>query len=364
VVQTIARCKSCGLPIMASENMEWLPDGTIMTRRLKGVRLVVLDQEMTARIMGALASQERGDLKAQIKGATRYVVGKMFSGLIGKLPRYDVVKKRLLEAMEGFSLLLGMGRMEVERLAPAQEGRILLKKPFDLCLATAVIMGVLEETDRCFYAFEHEREGRSDYRLTLEAVEEGAYSPDPFAWLPIQYQGRKGSFDMERCRDCGLPLAVREFVWDELSGTVNIGGGRCRVGFLPWYITAVMAHMAGCEEAGGYAALLEEASCLSALSALQSMEGGAGNAYIGEPDLWKRPHGDKRRLAGEVLAVRGWGMVEEFEMGAREWKMTVKNPVDAALVAGWLRALYTFTLGREPRLKVTEDIDVARCVLK
>jgi hypothetical protein len=42
-------------------------------------------------------------------------------------------------------------------------------------------------------------------------------------------------------------------------------------------------------------------------------------------------------------------------MGDEGWRVTVINPVDNALIAGWLRALYTVAEGREMRVRVKED---------
>jgi hypothetical protein len=94
------------------------------------------------------------------------------------------------------------------------------------------------------------------------------------------------------------------------------------------------------------AAVVEEAVYRTTVRSLQD---GADDAYEGgdlPPDA-----GGNRRMC-ERMSVRGWGEVISSRFDGGEWRIEVADPVDDAIIAGWLRAIYTRAMGREPRLEV------------
>lgn len=352
MVQTLVRCGSCGLPGKLAENLEWSSDGVIISRQPAGVRLAMLDVETMDRLYHGLIAEGLRDFYLNEKGATRYLVGELFSGLIGEISRYDNIKKRVLKTMEDFSLLLGMGRIEVERFAPKQKGTLVLKKPFNLCLVMACIAGIMEGVDGCCYTSIHTDLGGEAFHLTLDASEDDDYRKDSFKWLSRGLEAAECAGTLGRCDLCGLPLALKDFRWDELYGVVEEGAQARRVGLLPYYTLAVMGKMASETRKENTAGLIEEAFYISTL---ERIEGGAGNAPQG-PESLEVPGEDGP--SGDIwnaLRIRGWGAASEVRIGEREWRVTIVNPIDVSLLAGWLRALYSVSMGREPRLSVIEE---------
>lgn len=354
MVQTLARCRYCGLPGKVAENMVWYPNGTIVLRRSKGLRVAILDIETMRDIHAALEAEMGADaLWVTVRNATRFITGKSLAGLKGKLSRYGVIKKRVLEAIEDHSLLLGMGRIEVEKFTPAMGGAMLLRRPFDIEIATAGITGVLEEVDHCPYKYGLSEGGEDSYRLLLELAEVDDYDAQSLRGIPFFMRATTGGEKAAVCNQCGLPSSVAELQWDELYGTVDAGAGGRRVAFIPGYIISALTHHKSASDEGRCRRLVEEAVYVSAR---RSFEGGPADAYEGERLL---PREGSSSAAWERLRVRGWGAVVEESIAEEGWRVTVLNPVDKALIAGWLRALYTVTVGREAQVEVREEPPVS-----
>lgn len=352
MVQSLARCRSCGLPGMLSENVDWPSNGTMLLKRFKGMRMAMLDAAAMDRLYEGITAEEGPETFYRMeKGATRFMAGRYLSGLKGKVSRYGVIKKRVLEGMEELSLLLGMGRIEMERFTPAQGGSMLLRKPINVQLLTAGITGVLEEMDRCLYRPGHESQGENTFRLRLDAAEGGDYDRDFFKGRPLGSPAIANGGKLGRCNTCGLPSALRGFRWDEIYGVVEAGAAHRRLALLPLYTLAVMGVMAYGRKGYGTRGLIEEAVYSSTL---ERLEGGESDAYDGEnPGTLKG--GIPAEGTWDALQVRGWGVASGFQAEGKGWRVTVTNPVDVNLLAGWLEALYTFAREREPRISVAEE---------
>jgi len=310
------------------------------------MRLALLDAQTMDNIQRDLASGVGGDacMMAE-KEATRIVTGSLLAGIKGRLTRYGAIKKRALEDMEEYSLLLGMGRIEMERFTPGEGGALKLHKPFDLMVTAAGVTGALEEMDRCRYRTSISSLGEHDYRLVLEVSE----SEDPEVSLsePSSWHGRGGE-KVRGCSLCGLPLAFSQLLWDELYGTVEAGIQGRRVAFLPAYMLSVLARLGKGEVEGGQAGLVERAVYASTVNGL---ERGRDDAYESTAIV---PRNGNARIAWGSMAMRGWGEVVGGALRGREWRIDVLDPVDMGLVAGWLRALYTLATGEDTATRIEE----------
>ncbi len=350
MVQTLARCRSCGVPVRIAECLEWQPGGEITIRRAKPLRLALLDARTMDDIVAGVTSVAGEDACVEAKkAATRTAAGRFVTGIRGKLSRYGAVKKRVLEAMESYSLLLGMGRIEVERLTPGEGGSLILRRPFEKGMVMAGIAGLLEEMDRCRYTGSLSVTGDDVYRLDL-AVDE---SRGPVAGSPHEEalfrETRHGGAGYESCRLCGLPLSISPFLWDELYGVVDAGAGGRRVAFVPAYVLDTLGRLVRGEGDKGTEAFIEEAVFASTLG---SLAGGTKDAYEGAGLLAGESCG---KAALDIMRTRGWGAVAGDSLDGGEWRVEILDPVHDALVAGWLRAVYTVALGKEPKVEVREE---------
>ena len=349
MVQTLTRCRSCGLPKSLVEMVEWQPGGTMAFKRFTAVRLALIDEGFYDRMYGALSQREsQGDggvFESQRKAA-RYVSGKVLKGLKSRVIRYSVVMKRALETMERYSLLFGMGRIEVERIKIEAGGSILLKMPFNRYLLSAGIIGVLEQIEGRAYTHTMSQMGEDVFRLDLDIREDDDYREEDLETIDLLAPVATGEKGLERCQQCGAPSALASYDWDEIYGVIEDSRYGGRLGFVPCFtLTAVKKTAGYCEKE--VADVMEDAAYSSTM---EKLGGGKGDIVVEE-------------LIGE-LAVKGWGQAALFADDEEAWKVTVNNPLDISLLAGWLRAVFFFSTEREPRISVTEMADSAEFTLE
>ncbi len=341
MVQTLNRCRSCGLPAKLAERLEWRSGGTITLHRMRSVRLMLIDAQTMDRIHGAVTAGagETAFLASQVE-ATRLVTGKLTAGIKGRLTRYGAVKKKALEAMEEYSLLLGMGRIEMEKFTPGEGGSLVLHEPFDISVVAGGILGVLEELDRCGYGADISNVGERAYRLVLEQMESQHITALSVRNPLLHHDGREGE-KAEGCPMCGLPQAVSLLRWDEVHGKVAAGAGGRRVAFLPAYILDIAAGLGNAAGGGNRGGVVEGAVYAATRAGL---EASADDAFESTAVV---PRNGDAQAACDSMRVRGWGEVADHKLEGRDWWIEVINPVHEGLIAGWLRALHDFTTGDE-----------------
>lgn len=346
MVQSLARCRDCGLPAKLAERLEWGPDGVILLRCVKPLRLALLDEETAHSLQESLLARFGGEtcMKAETQ-AVRAAVSDILNSLKGRLSRQGAFRKKTLEALEEHSLLLGLGRMELEKYTPGQGGAMLLRRPFVLGMTTSVVIGVLEEMEQLSYTSSLREVSSSDFRLVLEAAEQadaGAQSRGGARGYAVK-SGRGG--DKGRCSQCGLPTSLAGLLWDELYGGIQAGTGGRRVALLPACILVASAQLEGgsARECEG----IVEGAVFRTTKA--GLDGGADDTYEDKDVLVAANAADAMR---EKMTMRGWGKVLAAGLNGVDWRIEVMNAVDDALIAGWLRAIYTIAVGREPRLIV------------
>ncbi|MEW6553133.1 MAG: hypothetical protein AB1384_02465 [Actinomycetota bacterium] len=347
MVQSLARCRECGLPGKLAEGLEWGPGGLILLRGAKPLRLALLDQETAGSIQASLEERHTRDacLIAEVE-AVREAAGRDHTGLKGRLSRYGAAKRKILESMEGDALLLGLGRIEVERFNPGEGGAVLLRRPFNLAITAAYVTGVLEDMDVRSYAMAIDTIGEMDFRLVLETGEQGDGDTqrisDGVKRRGASHPGGAGNM----CERCGLPTHMADWRWDELHGSIQAGVDGRRVAMVPSCLFDAFERL---DVAGGdvRTGVVGEAIYGATMKSLQA---GSGDAYEngGLP-----PEVSGTEAMRERMSLRGWGAVVTTHFNGGEWRIEVANPVDDALIAGWLRAIYTVAMGREPGVEVS-----------
>jgi len=226
---------------------------------------------------------------------------------------------------------------------------MLLRSPLAADIATAGITGLLEEVDRCPYGYELMREGADIFRLRLALADADDYDERTQHDIPFFSRAVGGGEKEGTCRHCGAPSSIAGLRWDELYGTIEAGLRGRRVAFVPAFMLTALLYLDRAEDGLRSRRLVEDT--VYALTR-KNLEERAADAYEGE-GLLVREEGEGGSWAS--LRTRGWGAAAEERMGDEGWRVTVINPVDNALIAGWLRALYTVAEGREMRVRVKED---------
>jgi len=294
--------------------------------------------ESIHRAVSAEAGEE--SIQEAEKESTRIVVGRLLAGIKGRLTRYGATKKRALEGMEEYSMLLGMGRMEIEKFTPGLGGTMNLQRPFNLSMVVAGVTGTLEEMDRCSYDAEITAVGAYSKRLDLHVSETQGTRVGSSRDLP-DYQIRKGVEKQRGCHLCGMPLQVSKLIWDELYGVITAGIRGRRVALVPAYMLAALADPEVDAGKKVYSGLLEEA----VYSATRmSLEKGTDDAFESTDVI---PRNGDAQSAWDSMIMKGWGEVVGSSLLDDGWRVDVAGVIDGSLVAGWLRALHSAATGEE-----------------
>lgn len=365
MVQTLARCRNCGLPTRIAEALTWGVLGSIRTLRFKGVRLAMVDQETMAGSRAAVCAKVGDEeIFAREKEAARSLASRQLRGIKEKISRYGVVKKRVLEAMEDYSIVLGAGRIEMEKFAPGKGGSWVVKAAFDDIMVDAAIAGILEELDACEYGRRHAEAGRGAYRLELLATGRRAPGPQQAEEESVAARSEKKEEGdhLDRCVQCGLPVGLTAFSWNEIFGSMETFPGRRRVALVPAYALEVMAAAAAEGAGDGSPDPLREAARTAAAERLARPEEDAFDGGRGFAEATADPRMED--FLREKLSLRGWGSVRGFAQTEGAWRVEVGGPVDAQLVAGWLEAVFAAARGRETRAGVETFEDVAVYLLR
>jgi hypothetical protein len=314
-----------------------------------GVRLAVIDKDLYDRLYRAFSQREspgNGLVFENQKKATRYIAGKVLKGAKARIIRYSVVMKRALETMERYSLMLGMGRIEVERIKIEAGGSLLLKMPFNRYLLSAGIMGVLEQIEGRAYTHRLSQMEEETFKLIMDVCEDDDYEEGDFEWIHLLSPSTTGGDHLERCEQCGAPSSLDSYDWDEIYGVIKDTRQGRRLAFIPCYTLAALKKTAGYKP-NEVAEIMENASYSSTLEQLKNAEDPAGIEEL-----------------IDRLPVKGWGQADALAAEEEAWRVTVINPLDVSLITGWLRALYYFEMNREPRISVTEEELTAGFVLE
>lgn len=348
MVQTLARCRECGLPGKLAEGVAWKPGGLIVLRRAQSMRLAMIDERITIEVKAALVSAAGAEavMDAQ-RDAASSAVSMLTRGLKSRLSRFGSEKKELLESLEDYSLLLGLGRIELERHAPGDGGAMLLRSPFDLEMVAGAVSGALEQMDQCAYTNVVSQIGDNVFRLTLEAAgkRDGEASRRGQAAEHVR-SADKGK-ETASCGQCGLPASLAGHRWDEVHGVIRAGAGGRRISLLPRCMFTAMERQD--EGSAGGAGLISEAVFRSVRRDLEGKTDDAcESAVMPGHERWVEKLSEK-------TATRGWGELTGGSHGEK-WSIEVMNPISDALIAGWLRGLYTVAMGREPLIEMGGDV--------
>ncbi|OFW61612.1 MAG: hypothetical protein A2W01_08050 [Candidatus Solincola sediminis] len=337
MVQSLARCRSCGVPRELAENCIWTGAGGIALRSFRGNRVAMIGDRAIDIFWEKLVSSGVNEaLLSREKNVMRHFSADSMAGIRGKVTRFGAVKKRALEAIEGLCAVLGLGKVEVERFSPGEMASILLVKPLNPWLLAAGIVGILEGLDNISYDYRLLEAGKGDQRLILEYSGEDNRNADDINDRPDLPEYIPGTV-LDTCDCCGLPLDLEKFKWDELYGTIKTANGVHRMAFLPRPVLQIMANAPN--DGSGESGLLEEAIYLSTVE--------QSGQRIPDEDI------------ARILALRGWGRIDEAHRKDRSWRISIFQPVDTSMIAGWLRGLYTIEVGKEPHLSLVFRYEAA-----
>jgi len=197
---------------------EWLSDGTIVQRENPEHRMVFIETENISRTFSGVEdiidmSIERIIIEAK-RRATFDFVDHTLSGLVKAIVRVIGVRP-IANNINRLGQVMGYGAIRIVSLHRTHgKGDFItmrIKEPYSLPLFCGDLAGAFEAVTRREVAVTYEQKETGDYEVT------GYISSHPIELQDRlrtrEYSHKPGDIALERCPNCGAPMALSEYVW-------------------------------------------------------------------------------------------------------------------------------------------------------
>ena len=333
---------------MLGRLIQWNDNGTITLRMRKDFRVLLIEADFLTRLFGAI--QDELDLPvgemvfAAQRDAARNVIDADLSGPFA-VARWRPLKRTTVRFFDRMASWCGQCYSRTHTFKPGKFSEGVIRNPFNRDLMAAIVTGAFESLEGKPYRHRYERQGKDEIiRVEPDPGRELVKAPPPVR--PLKPGQRKN----ERCSRCGTPLALRDLKWMEEEGIVMDIRKGVRMVFLDFYATTVVLQRLSQELGESFTPIVVDTQRAFFLR------------HIWEEFLCERrrpeplPPGELYRLALETLALRGQGNPVDHRLEDGRMEVTVENPFDRNLLAGFLSALYECGEGSVPRVE-WEEID-------
>jgi hypothetical protein len=338
-------CKVCGFPVFHRHFIQWNDNGTITLSLRRDFRVLILEADFLTRLIEAIEDEVDLPVRRMIFEAERNSVRAAmdadlsdFHGLAKRWP----FKRLTLIFFDHLAVWCGQCYSRVVRYKSGESGDAIIRNPFDRELMAAIAVGALESMEGVPMRHTWKKRGMEDLLCAeTEPGRAGRAEPIPFETVPL----KPGHHRVERCSRCGTPLAMRDLKWLESEGVIMDVRKGVRVVFLDFHgCQAVLDRLA--QELGpSFAPIVVDTQRAFFLR------------HIWEEFLSERRSGEpptKQELYRQVLdtlALRGQGNPVEHALEGERFSVTIENPFDRYLLAGFLSALYECSEGVIPEVK-------------
>jgi len=342
------RCRGCGFPLWLSRLIRWNDNGTITLRMREDFRALLIEADFLTRLFGAI--QDELDLPvgemvfAAQRDAARNVIDVDLSGPFS-VARWGPLRRLTVRVFDRMATWCGQCYSRTKTYRPGSFSEGIIRNPFNRELMAAIITGAFESLEGKPYRHRYERRGEVEFiRVEPDPGRELVKNPPPIRPL------KPGARRTERCSRCGTPLALRDLKWMEEEGIIMDIRKGVRMVFLDFYATTVVLEELSRKLGESFAPIVVDTQRAFFLR------------HIWEEFLCERrrpeplPPGELYRLALDTMALRGQGNPVEYRLEGGRLEVTVENPFDRYLLAGFLSALYECGEGRVPRVE-WEEVD-------
>jgi hypothetical protein len=347
------RCGKCGFPLWLSLAYRWNDNGTITYRMAPDFRVVLyhsdLFTELFSRIEESLGlpishivfEAQRNGSKAAIE-----VLLKLSPGFVR---RNKLFKRFTVYFFCRLAVWMGASYSRVVSYEPGRSGEALIRNPYNRELMAALILGAFESLES--RPFDHEwakSEGDDVIRVTAaagkpEVSERLAVAPD---------KSRPGNRALPRCSRCRVPLALSSLDWNEDEGIItDIRRGE-RANFMEAYANAAVFRELVEELGEDLNPLIVQAGKDFSRRHLEQLPGIGGKSEEARAIAWKV-------FSAEAMAtLPNWGQGNPVDFRHEEDRtvVTVDNPFEERLIAGYLAAGFELVEGREGKVEWTSPL--------
>ncbi|MBN2028555.1 MAG: hypothetical protein JW854_17520 [Actinobacteria bacterium] len=336
-MQEIPLCPMCGVPSRCTDDHLWLGGGVIVQSNDREHRMVLIECDNLDPLFKEIEEIigvpiERIVIETKRRSSRDYLNNLMPVEVKEMIQSKELEIRPLVEAVDLIAHVLGYGdpRIAGVRYEKDDEDYIMqhIGEPYSVPLWCGDLAGSSEAVASRDYEVE--------YRMISPNVLEVKAWPSP---RPPELQARlqhkeltivDGNIELERCPSCGGPTALSAYRWDVERGVIVMADTGRRVAMLgPAYLEAVFDELER-ELGEEIPRIIVEAQRRFTRKGLYSAE------EIGDEDKFRN-----------LLAVRGFGNLQEMRLNERGLVMRIQNPTLHLLLAGLVQGYFETVTGTE-----------------
>lgn len=335
----IRKCRTCGFSYWLTRIVTWHDNGTLTWKHAPDIRLVIIRSDLLSNVFSHLEDRLGLPIAHIVFEAQRNAVAAGIDAMLTPFPfslgRVGPNKRLVVRAFCRLSLWMGTAYARAILYRPGREGQAILRNPYNRDLMGALILGAFEALERKPFAHEWKKVDGDDVIRVTAAAKKPEFSE---RLQYTQVAAKPGGHALARCPSCGAPRDLGSLQWHEDEGTITDTGNGVRVNFLDGGTPGIVFRELERELGTDIYPLIVEASVDSFREQSQLSPTYAAAAGT-------EPSAD---VFGEYLSflpTYGQGLARDIAYSGGELKVSVDNPYDRFLLAGYLAALYDKAVG-------------------
>lgn len=336
------KCKVCGYPRDLALITEWNENGTILDKNNRlGFRSIIIEADFLTEFTERIEEQLGVPIQHIVYEAQRNSSIEVINSILGRAPafvtRIPGVKRLVVSLFCRLSVFFGMSYAKVVSYQPGVRGEALIRNPFHREMMAAVVVGAFEALEKKPFSHTWKKAGGDDIII----IEPEPSRPEIAQRLTFTVAPtRPGHCSTDLCSRCGMPLAYRDLQWRQDEGMIMDTRRGVRMMLLDIYAPMVVVRELASELGDEIYPMVVQAHKAFSLRHLREEFLPSGKAE----DL------DTEVLYGEVfntIILRGQGNPVGHSMEGGKLTVTVENPFNEYLLAGYLSALYELAEDKE-----------------
>ncbi len=352
------RCDKCGFSFMLSRIYKWHDDGTVTYRLANDFRVMLYYSDL----LTGLFTRIEEDLGLPIghivfeaqRNASKEAIGIMMSRLPYRLHHNILANRVMVRIFCRLAIWMGAAYARTLHYRYEKSGEALLRNPYNRELMAALILGAFESMEGRPYEREWIKSGGDDViRVTATQVKPEVSE----RMVIVQDKSRPGNRRLPRCSRCGAPQALSTLAWDEFQGTITDTRLGERVNFMEAYANKAVLRELEAELGEAINPLIVQAAKDFARRHLEKIPGIKAEGAADRGTAWQ----SFTKEAMTMLPAWGHGNPVEIRQDAGRAVVTIDNPFEERLIAGYLAAGYELVEGRACEVEWVSP-ETGRCV--
>jgi hypothetical protein len=339
------KCRTCGFPTVLNRFIQWTDNGAITLPLQRDFRVLIIEADFFTKLVTSIEDELDLPVRRMLfetqREASKAVIDSDLSIFMGILKR-GPLKRLAIKFFDRMAVWTGQAYSRTTRYRPGISSEGIIRNPFDRELIASIVVGAMESLEGVPYRYWWERRGREDYICAeAEPGRPGAVKPHAIETTPL----KPGHHRFERCPRCDAPLAMRDLKWVEEEGVIMDIRKGVRMAFLDFYAFNIVIEKLASELGPDFAPIVVDTQRAFFIR------------HIWEEFLSERRGAEpptKQDLYNQVLdtlALRGQGNPVEHALEGGKFSVTIENPFNEYLLAGFLSALYECSEGVVPEVK-------------